>query len=383
MIKSKKSPLPKKSPKRRKNTDSLTPHAVISGYYGFDNLGDELILKVLTDELKEKGVKVTVLSNNPQKTAQQYDVQAIHRMNLIDIIDALAQANLFISGGGGLFQDATGPISPLYYGGLIHLANFFEVPICFWAQGVGPLKKGLSRKITASALHQCDAIVVRDEQSAQLIEDISGLEPEVTADPVWLLKLPKPLPIASNGKKGKKQIKPFRLGISLRPWSELTEARLQHLGLLLTQWADSFEQPVELLLLPFQKEEDTHLLNEFAKPLQSPNLSIKMIEPDQVLATIKNCDAMLGMRFHSLILGLLADIPVYGLIYDPKVDTLLKMFDLQGSRIDALEALSQEQLNTAFTQAQNVDLKPFKKESRRNLKILSKLLNIPEAELVR
>jgi len=382
MIKKSKSPLfKKKSPKRQKN-DDLTPHAVISGYYGFDNLGDELILRVLTDELKEKGVKITVLSNNPKKTAQEYGVHSIHRMNLIDIIDVLAQANLFISGGGGLFQDATGPASPLYYGGLIHLAHFFEVPICFWAQGVGPLRKEFSQKVTASALHKCDAIAVRDEQSAELIEKISGLEPEITADPVWLLKLPKPQS-TTPAKKGKKQLKPFRLGVSLRPWSALTDQRLHHLGKLLNKFADSFERPVELLLLPFQKQEDIHLLGEFAKSLQSPNLSTQIIQPDHVLHTIKNCDAILGMRFHSLILGLLADIPVYGLIYDPKVDALLKMFNLPGTQIEALDNLTIENLKAAFTQPKSVDLKPFKKESRRNFKMLNKLLNIPEAELVR
>lgn len=372
-----------KSPKRRrKNNGELTPHAVISGYYGFDNLGDELILKVLTDELKEQGVRITVLSNNPKKTAEKYGVQAIHRMNFIDIVDALAQANLFISGGGGLFQDATGPMSPLYYGGLIHLADFFEVPICFWAQGVGPLRRPFSQKITATVLQKCDAIVVRDEKSAQLIEQISGLEPEVTADPVWLLKLPKATaePVV---KKNKKQAVPFRLGISLRPWPALTEARLQHLGALLLKWASSMEQPVELLLLPFQKQEDTHLLDELAKSLQSEQISVRNIASDQVLYTIKNCDAMLGMRFHSLILGLLADIPVYGLIYDPKVDSLLKMFELEGTRIEEIENLSTEQLHGVFAHPKPVDLKPFKKESRRNFKILHKLLNIPEAELVR
>jgi polysaccharide pyruvyl transferase CsaB len=374
-----KSPLWKKKSSKRSKTGDLVPHAVISGYYGFDNLGDELILKVLTDELKAKGVKLTVLSNNPKKTAQAYGVQAIHRMNLIDIIDALAQANLFISGGGGLFQDATGPASPLYYGGLIHLAHFFEVPVCFWAQGVGPLRQKLSQKITASALHKCDAIVVRDERSAELIEKISGLEPEITADPVWLLKLPKSAVRAGKGKKSKR----FRLGVSLRPWAALTEPRRQHLGKILSQFADSFEHPVELLLLPFQKQEDSHLLGEFAKTLNSPRLSVQIVQPEQVLQTVRECDAMLGMRFHSLILGLLAEIPVYGLVYDPKVDALLRMFELPGITVDALEQLSAEALENAFKQPQRMDLKPFKKEARRNFRILNKLLNIPEAELVR
>src|SRR5690606_5710529 len=113
-----------------------------------------------------------VLSNRPEQTKAEYDVDAIHRMNFIDIVDALSQSNLFISGGGGLFQDATGPMSSLYYGGLIHLARFFEVPVCFWAQGVGPLKTSLARKLTASALQQCEKIAVRDEASAELVDEL-------------------------------------------------------------------------------------------------------------------------------------------------------------------------------------------------------------------
>ncbi|HEY9745570.1 MAG TPA: polysaccharide pyruvyl transferase CsaB [Oculatellaceae cyanobacterium] len=388
-MKKKKSSHAKKAGKHQKSRDGLSPHVLISGYYGFDNLGDELILKVLTDELKAKGVKITVLSNNPRKTATQYDVQSIHRMNFIDIIDALSRANAFISGGGGLFQDATGPASPLYYGGLIHLAHFFEVPVCFWAQGVGPLNHSLSRKVTASALHKCESIVVRDEQSARLIEEISGLEVEATADPVWLLKLPKKPPALKasgkdkRGKKSGKQATPWRLGVSLRPWGALSEQHLTHLRNLFQQIAEQSNKPVELLLLPFQKQEDTHLLQTFTRNIQSSTLSVRMIPPEEVLVQFQTCDAILGMRFHSLILGLLAKLPVYGLIYDPKVDNLLRMFNLPGCRIEEIENLTADVLQTAFSQAQNVDLSPLKKESRRNFKILNQLLNIPEAELVR
>lgn len=368
------------SKKRRKRDENLVPHVVVSGYYGFDNLGDELILKVLTDELKEHGVKITVLSKNPAKTEQVYGVHAIHRMNFIDIVDALAQANLFISGGGGLFQDATGLMSPLYYGGLIHLAHSFEVPICFWAQGVGPLRNAISQKVTASALRHCDAIAVRDENSASLIEAISGLDAEITADPVWLLKLPKPKP---KVKRTKKQPEPWRLGLSLRTWGALTESRLQALAQAFQDLAKQSDRPLEVLLLPFQQEEDMHLLQSFAKMLQARNLTSKFIDADQVLVEFQSCDALVGMRFHSLILGLLADIPVYGLAYDPKVATLLELFELPGIAIEQMESLTGQALLDAFAHHSKADLKPFKKEARRNFKILNTLLNIPEAELVR
>ena len=40
---------------------------VISGYYGFDNLGDEAILKAIITSLKkvDSTIDITVLSNNP------------------------------------------------------------------------------------------------------------------------------------------------------------------------------------------------------------------------------------------------------------------------------------------------------------------------------
>ncbi len=375
----------RKKPKRRKShRDShLHPRVIISGYYGFDNLGDELILKVLIDELKAHKVEIVVLSQDPKKTAKQYGVEAIKRTSFIDVVDALARANLFISGGGGLFQDATGPMSALYYGGLIHLAYFFEVPVCFWAQGVGPLRKKLSRQVTASAMKRCEVITVRDAGSVALVEALTGERPEMTADPVWML---------NTGKKSKPVLKtsehePWRVGISLRPWPELTEQRLESLAQALIALAEQTDGPVEFWLLPFQKKEDTHLLADFARHLKLPETlaqrcTVVQIEPADVLDKVGQCHAIVGMRFHSLILGLLHHIPVYGLVYDPKVAALLEMFHLQGTRIDALESLDGDTLKAHFDQYPPIDLKPMKQQSQRNFQILNELLNIPEAELL-
>jgi polysaccharide pyruvyl transferase CsaB len=366
----------------------LRPRVMISGYYGFDNLGDELILKVLTDELKARDIKITVLSRNPEQTKQQYGVDAISRTNLIDIIDALAQTNLFISGGGGLFQDSTGPASSVYYGGLIHLAHFFEVPVCFWAQGVGPLRGKFSRQMTVSALEKCDAIVVRDEGSAALIEELTDFRPDVTADPVWLLKIPKEKSVTrqttGNG-KNKTSKTPFYIGVSLRPWGELTASRMKALAKALQDYAKSLEKPVEFRLLPFQRAEDTHLLETFAEALRKAGghegPSLTLCEPANAIAEVGACDVLFGMRFHSLILALLQDVPAYGLIYDPKVASLVEMFGLQGSTIQSLEALHGEILQEAFAHYPKINLKPFQQKGRINLEVLDELLAIPEMEL--
>jgi polysaccharide pyruvyl transferase CsaB len=375
----------KKNAKRKKKSGSgLHPRVMISGYYGFDNLGDELILRVLIEQLKERDIKVTVLSANPAKTTRLYDVDAVKRTSLIDIIDALTQTNLFISGGGGLFQDATGPISAIYYGGLIQMAHFFEVPVCFWAQGVGPLNGRWPRRITAGALRKCEVVTVRDEKSAALVEELTGGRPEITADPVWLLKLPKKKNTLKTGKKLKNgQKAPLKIGVSLRPWPELTRERMKTLAHCLHQYAAVMDRPAKFLLMPFQVKEDTELLLAFSELLACEGQSdAELIAADQVIETIGACDVLFGMRFHSLILGLLYDIPVYGLVYDPKVASLLEMFGLQGTPIRGLTEMTSDEIRSALENYPEIDLKPMKEQSRRNFAILNELLEIPEAELV-
>ena len=373
------------------HAESKPIKVLISGYYGFDNLGDELILQVLTEQLKtlggRPGIQIVALSQNPEKTARQYGVEAIPRTSLPQIMQAMTGASLFISGGGGLFQDATGPLSTVYYGGLIHLARLRNVPVCFWAQGVGPLNGSLSRRMTASALRRCRAITVRDEKSAALVRDLTGLKPEITADPVWLLQTKPPMqdPVMTLSAR-QNSVTPWRIGISLRPWPELTETRLQALVHHLIAMADQAGCPVKFRLLPFQQEEDTALLEAFAARLTQAQeldsrMSTHLISAASVLETINQCDVIIGMRFHSLILGLLHQIPIYGLVYDPKVASLLEMFNLMGTPVHALETLQSKDMLAYFENYPTVDLQPMKLQSQRNFEILQQLLDLPILEL--
>ena len=52
---------------------------LISGYYGFDNIGDESILRTLVSSLREHipDCSLTVLSHNPTSTREKYGVEAV------------------------------------------------------------------------------------------------------------------------------------------------------------------------------------------------------------------------------------------------------------------------------------------------------------------
>ena len=48
----------------------MAKKVAISGYYGFKNFGDELILSILTNRLKSQNADVTVFSVDPEFTEQ-------------------------------------------------------------------------------------------------------------------------------------------------------------------------------------------------------------------------------------------------------------------------------------------------------------------------
>ncbi len=83
---------------------------VVSGYYGFGNAGDEAILEAMLRDVRAlaPAVRVVVLSGDPADTSARFGVEAVPRMNPGAVMRALRGADLFLSGGGSLLQDATG-----------------------------------------------------------------------------------------------------------------------------------------------------------------------------------------------------------------------------------------------------------------------------------
>lgn len=89
--------------------------ALLSGYYGKGNGGDEALLATLLQMLPPS-VTPVVLSGNPLVTQQHYGVEAFPRMQLLSMVQTLHSCDALIWGGGSLIQDATSAVSPLYYG---------------------------------------------------------------------------------------------------------------------------------------------------------------------------------------------------------------------------------------------------------------------------
>jgi len=334
---------------------------LVSGYYGFDNLGDEAILEELIEELAAlvDRDRIIVLSNNPESTRARFSVTSVDRWRLAEIVPLLRRARLLVSGGGGLFQDTASIKSVVYYAGMIFLARLCGARTLIYAQGLGPLRGSLARKLTAMAISRCEAVTVRDASSRALLESW-GIPSVLSADPVWRLKT-TPLPAEMAAALDEmRHLHPESLfvGLSVRSSAGFGAARA---GELVERLLDSL--PVETILAPLvlQENQDRDLLNLVSKrwseagrkTLEFESSSFARLLPSQWLELIGSLDLVVGMRLHSLIMALSSGVPVVGLSYDPKVEHVMREFEqpflnlANGRDVESEVALLTELVNQA------------------------------------
>lgn len=296
----------------------MKKNVVLSGYYGFNNIGDEAVLVSIIQALRRElpDVHITVLSNDPVKTEKQYGVKAVNRWRPEQIAAVLRNCDLFISGGGSLLQDVTGPKSILYYLALIRWAGWWKRPVMIYAQGIGPVKRPWAQKLMGRILNKVDFITVRDDFSRRDLEavGVNRTPIVVTVDPVMGWEeteeklIPENLQFLNRG-EGK------FAGISLRHWAGMDTAQMADLCDHLV------EQGFQVIFLPFHFPGDISVCREVAKLMKQKSYLIKdNLTPEVMMQVVGKMHFVIGMRLHALIMAGTQGIPFVAVSYDPKVE---------------------------------------------------------------
>jgi len=271
---------------------------LVSGYYGFGNLGDEALLAGMLTGLGTEGV--TVLSQNPGVTRALHGVGAQHRLRGLT---ALPGHDALISGGGGLLQDKTSSRSLRYYLGVLTLAKRLGKRTIVYGQSVGPLSPDGERAV-ARALRGVP-VAVRDRPSQELLARL-GIPAELVADAALLL----PKPGTGLTETALAKIAPVLL-IPRGGYPKITAALVRLTNLL-------HSRGVPLAGLALQPGEDAAALAELpAVPrLVAPT-------PQAALALVAQSRYVVSARLHGLIFAARASVPFSGVAYDPKVAAFL------------------------------------------------------------
>ena len=306
--------------------------AVVSGYYGFKNFGDEAILSVLTEHLNSIGVETTVFSSDPEFTQKTYNVNAVNSFDIKRVISEIKSSDIVISGGGSLLQDATSLKSLVYYLSIIALGLLFDKKVIIFAQGIGPVNNRFARFILMKLLKLCSLITVRDENSLNLLRHYN-INAKLVCDPIYSLEFKN---IEMSGV----------VGIQLRNFKTVNGNLLNKLALFVAH--NFYDKKVEIFSL--QEALDLDLCKKFEKLLNNINKGIKTeIVTDDIINKISSLEYLIGMRFHALLVAIKSGVKTCAINYDIKVEKLANDASIPLISMDA-----HEDFNEIYSKMQNL-----------------------------
>lgn len=302
--------------------------AAISGYYGYGNLGDDAILLAIQQQMAHSGrpIELHVLSRRPEHTIKQYGLRAVQRFSPLQVLKTLRECDVLISGGGSLLQDKTSTRSLLYYIALIRLAKKLGKPVFTYANGIGPISREKNRKKVRDCVELCDVVTLRDKDSLDELKALGVTRQDmvITGDPVFTLPPPEQSgdTLSGLGIEHPNGV----IGISVRSIPDMANFPAEF-----AKVCDRLirERGKAIVFLIMQESIDEPISRAVQQLMSEPSY-IRKAPGDlpNMLNLIRDMDAIIAMRLHTIIFAANVNVPVVGCNYDPKVASMLNILGL-------------------------------------------------------
>jgi polysaccharide pyruvyl transferase CsaB len=277
---------------------------LLVGYYGYGNLGDELLAGVAARIVQAVPATVQVLTPQLRRPLRLWT--------------AIFSCDGIVFGGGSLFQDITGRgFTVLYYVGIALLGLCLRKKIFFIGHGMGPIKRPLNRLLLRYVLQRAEFISLRNRESFAFVQALGISRAILTNDLIFAEMLPK---------IKKKQTKKIKIVLSFRSGVPVNQ--------LIAFCAQLHEH--DLVVVPLQQRADELLSQQFKKYAR-----VVDYDPEKIIREIATADFAVGMRLHFLILAASYAVPFIGIAYDPKVEGLCKHFHMPFVSNQAVATLPQ------------------------------------------
>ncbi len=278
----------------------------LCGYYGFGNLGDELLAEGLVSLLEKNGVsrdRIAIMKAPGAGERSPHGVVAVDRWSPDQVFSALRSSRTLLLGGGGLFQDSSSIRSCLYYWGVTKMARAAGCVPWAFGQSIGPFRRTLAAAFAHNALASCAARAVRDEGSMEWLARW-GLDGEMSPDPVMAL----------SGLLDKGNSEGEDLLVNVRPWPGSMTAEAAKAADVLAG-----EMGIPLLAVALS-EDDVKVMKELRGGGFFRPRDITLVRSiDDAKSVWGSGRLAVGMRLHFCVISVLANTPCVAIPYDPKV----------------------------------------------------------------
>lgn len=330
----------------------MTAKVALTGWFGSDNLGDELILQALVEAVQARGGEPLAVSINADYTRRLHGIKSLVHRSVTHhraLVRQLRHADAMLV-AGGIIQSETSPWNIAFHASRLRAAARAQCPVTTLGIGVGRVASRLNRSLARYALGPADALVVRDQASVNRLHGWGLHNAIAGADPVLGLKSP--------------QVQPddtvciiLRLPNHQGLKTAAAKSRARPDPALLDRLAQAVEAVVSTTgLVPrfvaFDCRRDHRLHQSVAERL-SVEAEVTAPTLNNVLTEVGRSRLVITMRYHGAITALLHDRPAVLLNYSPKMASLAAEGSANGSWAPTVDVnrITAQQLVTAIPEA--------------------------------
>ncbi len=342
--------------------------AVILGWYGYGNVGDELLLDATLKYFDSRFDSFVYQSPVDLKKKNSSPFPLQNKKDLLRLAKLIVFSDAILLGGGSYLRDVSSKNSLKVKLLLLFLGVVLRKPIYFFGSGLGPFSYNKDTWLLKYVFSKVTFPAVRDINSAKLYKQICGKDALVVPDSViWYLSDITP-----------KQVNNGKIAFALREWHDSNMEDKQSSFYLtfineLTVFMNSLPRTAVTNGIVFHNSlEDTFacdqkvyedVIKNLAKENSTINIQFLESNLEDVTAKYDEVEILIGMRLHSLIIGAVFKKKLIAISYDPKVRSFMESIGLGEFVID-FEEFTSEKLNNLLVKSkdQHYDLMAQMKE---------------------
>ncbi|OGF64036.1 MAG: hypothetical protein A2Y62_15290 [Candidatus Fischerbacteria bacterium RBG_13_37_8] len=348
--------------------------ALLMGASGKGNYGDELLAWTTVNLLKSVNpdIEGIVLSYNPIISGDFFLHEHFEYASYYHYFPSLKYPRSFlffrsikkfkeydvaIFPGGGFLYDYSLSALLSWYRRFLAL-NKIKVPIVLLGVGIGPLRTSMSRFLAGKILNLCKLVIVRDKMSYDVSKAVSPHSPGIQLGADLNIFFSRFAEFAVEKKSKSK-----RCVVMPRVWPyqytrKYVDSTVQSFAKLISIARDYFSlDSVEFV--PMHRFDDAALCQKISSKIFVNNAVYKIRNFKDLLSPLSMTNMVIAMRYHGLLLSLLAHKPMVAIAYDEKITSLMNEFNRKENTIswDDFNNLNEEAIIKCFETVRKDKLK--------------------------
>lgn len=271
--------------------------AVICGYYGCNNFGDEIMLASIIDNIRIKNpsINFSVITSDVKDTKLKFDCNVISKYDLKKIEEEIKKTHCLIFGGGNIFQDKTSFRSLKYYDYIANIALKNNAEIFVISNGIGPIKYQKSSDIVKNIIEKSSYISIRDLDSYNYVLGYKEENVYRTKDISLLFK-------EFNTSDVIQGIEPYFIVCPKK------DCDVKKLSNVITYIKEKYEK--DCVIIPLHNKEDMDCARQIAK--LSNSILFDICDIDLIENVISKAYLTISMRLHGCIISEYNCVPTIG-----------------------------------------------------------------------